>query len=51
MIEKLDGMTRDIVKDNIQKLKEIFPTIVKEDKIDFAELELLLGQNISRDKE
>ena len=51
MIEKLDGMTRDIVKDNIEKLKELFPTIVKENKIDFAELELLLGQNISRDKE
>lgn len=51
MIEKLDGMTKDIVKDNIAKLKELFPTIVKDNKIDFTELELLLGQDISRDKE
>lgn len=51
MIEKLDGLTKDVVKENIEKLKELFPTIVKDNKIDFAELELLLGQDISRDKE
>ena len=51
MIDKLDGKTMDIVKDNIEKLKELFPSIVKEDKIDFEELELLLGENINRNKE
>ena len=51
MIEKLDGMTKDIVKDNIAKLKELFPTIVKEDKIDFEELQLLLGEDINNNKE
>lgn len=51
MIEKLDGMTKDLVKENVEKLKELFPTIVKEDKIDFEELELLLGEDINRSKE
>ena len=50
-MDKLDGKTMDIVKDNIEKLKELFPSIVKEDKIDFEELELLLGENINRNKE
>ncbi|MBP3607073.1 MAG: site-specific DNA-methyltransferase [Treponema sp.] len=51
MIEKLDGMTKDIVKDNIEKLKELFPSIVTDNKINFRELELLLGQDVSNDKE
>ena len=51
MIEKLDGMSKDLVKENIAKLKELFPSIVKEDKIDFEELELLLGEDINRNKE
>lgn len=50
-MEKLDGMTKDLVKDNIEKLKELFPTIVKEDKIDFEELQLLLGEDINNNKE
>ncbi len=51
MTEKIDGMTKDLVADNIAKLKELFPSIVKEDKIDFEELELLLGEDINRNKE
>lgn len=51
MIEKLDGMTKDLVKENIEKLKELFPTIVKEDKIDFEELRLILGEDINNNKE
>ena len=51
MIDKLDGQSMDLVKDNVEKLKELFPSIVKEDKIDFEELELLLGENINRNKE
>lgn len=51
MIEKINGMTKDIVADNIEKLKELFPSIVKENKIDFEELELILGENINRNKE
>ena len=51
MIDKLDGQSMDLVKENVEKLKELFPSIVKEDKIDFEELELLLGENINRNKE
>lgn len=51
MIDKLDGETRDLIKDNVEKLKELFPSIVKEDKIDFEELELLLGEDINRNNE
>ncbi|MBQ7764888.1 MAG: site-specific DNA-methyltransferase [Clostridia bacterium] len=50
-MEKLDGMTKDLVKENIEKLKELFPTIVKEDKIDFEELQLILGEDINNNKE
>lgn len=51
MIDKLDGQSLDVVKENVEKLKELFPSIVKEDKIDFDELELLLGENINRSNE
>ncbi len=50
-MNKLDGQSKDIVAENIEKLKEIFPSIVKENKIDFEELELLLGEYINRNKE
>ena len=50
-MNKLDGQSIDLVKENVEKLKELFPSIVKEDKIDFEELELLLGENINRNKE
>ncbi|WP_040682582.1 DNA methyltransferase [Methanobrevibacter boviskoreani] len=40
---KLDGKSEDIVYDNIQKLKKLFPEIVNEDKIDFEKLEETLG--------
>ena len=43
---KLTGESKDIVLDNISKLKEIVPEIVTEDKIDFDELKLILGENI-----
>ena len=50
-MNNLDGQSMDLVKENVEKLKELFPSIVKEDKIDFEELELLLGENINRNKE
>ena len=50
-MKKLDGQSLDVVKENVEKLKELFPSIVKEDKIDFDELELLLGENINRNNE
>lgn len=48
-MEKLDksaGQSMDIVADNIAKLKELFPEILTENKIDFKVLEALLGEEI-----
>lgn len=43
--------SNDLVKDNIEKLKEIFPDIVKDGKIDFDTLKLVLGEEIENEKE
>lgn len=51
MIGKIDGKSMDIVANNVEKLKELFPSIVKEGKIDFEELELILGKDIERENE
>ena len=52
MINKvLDGNSKDIISDNVSKLKEIFPEIVLEDKIDFDELKLILGEEINDSRE
>ena len=37
-MKKLDKDSLDIVKQNIEKLKEIFPDVFTEDKIDFEKL-------------
>ncbi len=52
MIEtNLTGQSKDIVSENIKILKELFPDIVTEDKIDFKKLELILGDEIDDSKE
>jgi adenine-specific DNA-methyltransferase len=50
-IEKLDGKSMDIVSDNIEKLRELFPEVFSEGKIDFKKLEEELGQIIDPDTE
>lgn len=50
-MEKLDGKTRDIVRDNINKLKEIFPEAFTENKIDFEKLQEILGEDIEKGRE
>ena len=47
----LTGESRNIVSDNISKLKEIFPDVITEDKIDFEKLKLVLGEDIEIDSE
>ena len=47
---ELDGNSKDIVLDNISRLKEIFPEIVTEDKIDFDTLKKVLGENVDDSK-
>lgn len=41
----------DFVKDNIELLKSLFPTIVKEGKIVMEELEALLGEDVEKEEE
>ena len=48
---KLNGKTKDMVQENIFKLKEIFPEIVTEDKIDFDKLKLILSNDIDENPE
>ena len=48
---KLDGQSKDIVSDNISKLKEIFPEVITENKIDFEKLQSILGKDIDDSRE
>ena len=48
---ELNGESKNIVNDNISKLKELFPEVVTEDKIDFDKLKLELGENIETNQE
>jgi adenine-specific DNA-methyltransferase len=41
----------DFVKENIETLKQLFPTIVKEGKIDLEELQALLGNEVETSDE
>ncbi|HCT64744.1 MAG TPA: site-specific DNA-methyltransferase [Lachnospiraceae bacterium] len=47
----LNGQTLDIVAENVKKLRELFPEIVTEDKIDFDRLQDVLGNYIERNEE
>ncbi|GAA5819385.1 MAG: site-specific DNA-methyltransferase [Methanobrevibacter sp. CfCl-M3] len=52
MIEKkINGESLNILEENISKLKELFPEILTEDKIDFDKLKLLLSDEIEESKE
>jgi len=53
-MEKLtvqQGQSQDIVADNIAKLKQLFPEILTEKKIDFAVLKQLLGDEVEEAEE
>ncbi|HIP17766.1 MAG TPA: site-specific DNA-methyltransferase, partial [Sulfurovum sp.] len=50
-MKKLDGKSLDIVEENVKKLKELFPEILCEGKIDFESLEALLGKYVEREDE
>ena len=42
----LSGESKDIVSENICKLREIFPDIFAEDKVDFDKLKSNLGEYV-----
>ena len=51
-MEKITTLTStDLVANNIETLKNLFPTIVKEGKIDLKELQSLLGENVEETDE
>lgn len=56
MMEKITNghpltQSPDFVKENIETLKKLFPTIVKEGKIDIEELQALLGNEVETEDE
>lgn len=50
-MEKLKGTSMNIVQDNIEKLKQIFPDIFSEEKIDFEALKTVLGEYVDVEQE
>lgn len=51
-MKKLEGESLNFIEQNLNKLKEIFPSIVVEDgTIGFEKLKLILGGNINTNKE
>ena len=48
---KMNGESLNIEQENIAKLKEIFPEVFNEDKIDFEKLQNVLGNYIDTDEE
>ena len=50
-MEKLNGESLNIIDENITKLKELFPDVFSEGKIDFEALEATLGAYVEREDE
>jgi len=50
-IEKLSMESTDITQENINKIKELFPQVVTEGKIDFDVLKTILGEQIENQNE
>jgi len=50
-MNKLDGKSLDIVSENVEKLKELFPEAFSEGKIDFEKLQEELGEFTDKESE
>lgn len=50
-MQDIDKNSLDIKKVNIEKLKQLFPSIVTDGKIDFEMLKALLGEEIDTSNE
>lgn len=48
---KLDGKTPDLAVENIEQLRQIFPDVFEEGKIDFDKLKQVLGEYVDDEKE
>ncbi len=50
-MEKLNGQSMNLTENNIDNLKQLFPEVFSEGKIDFDKLRLILGDNIEENDE
>ena len=50
-MDKMDGLSTDLTVSNIEKIKELFPNVVTEGKIDFDVLRTILGDEVEEAKE
>lgn len=50
-MEKMDGMSMDLIGENVEQLKKLFPEAVTEGKIDFEVLKALLGSEVEQRQE
>lgn len=50
-MEKMDGRSLDILQENIEKMKELFPEVFTEKKIDFEKLQSVLGEYTETENE
>lgn len=50
-MNKISGESMNILKDNIEKIRKVFPEVCCEDKIDFEKLKQVLGEYVEDDKE
>lgn len=50
-MDKLNGTTFDVVNNSIKKLKELFPEVITDGKVDFDKLQQTLGEHIEKSKE
>lgn len=48
---KFDGKTPDLATENIEQLRQIFPDVFEEGKIDFDKLKQVLGEYVDDEKE
>ena len=50
-MNNLPGTSADILADNIAKIKQLFPEVFTEDKIDFERLQEVLGEYVEGKEE
>lgn len=50
-MDKMDGLSLDLEKQNIEKIKELFPEAVEEGKINFEVLRAFLGDEVDDSRE